>query len=409
MQMLILQVILWLLLALLAGLFVGWLVRPFYCKDCLTNDVSSKVSGGLSGSVSGGLSGNATTTENYSADKNTHSSTATKVAATTIGAAATAVASKLVNSETSANDTQAKTSAPVVVADLDLNEPELDIEINLDNPELLADLEMELGLNGDELNADGLDDNELNDDSDITKLDSDDNNQSATNDTTKATHSASIKAGAATVATTAVASAVATHSKTSKSSNNNQSSESSTAKPTSKHEGPDDLTRINGIGKPIETILHDSDIYTFQQIADFTPEKISWFKDNVTWPPGSVNMSEWIEQAKVLTGEGQVAITEDMKPTLLTEPRSGSKRGDDLKRIKGIGKVLERRLKELGIYHYDQIAELSDDQVLWITDYISFPAGRIKGEEWIAQALALAEGETTEYSSRFDKGDTPYK
>jgi NADH-quinone oxidoreductase subunit E len=96
-----------------------------------------------------------------------------------------------------------------------------------------------------------------------------------------------------------------------------------------------------------------------------------------------------------------------MKPTLLSAPEGG--KADDLKRVKGIGKVLEKNLHAMGIYHYEQLAELTPDNISWLTDYVSFPEGRIDDENWTGQAKALAEGKQTEYSQRFDKGDTPYK
>ena len=96
-----------------------------------------------------------------------------------------------------------------------------------------------------------------------------------------------------------------------------------------------------------------------------------------------------------------------MKPTLLTAPEGG--KADDLKRIKGIGKVLQKNLHEMGIYHYEQLAALTPDNIAWLTDYVSFPEGRIDDEKWTSQAKALADGKQTEYSQRFDNGDTPYK
>ena len=327
MQMLILQVLLWLLFALIAGLATGWLVRPYFCRDCVTDVISSD---------------------------STSAQTLTPMANTS--------EKKVIHDDIKSSLTTENTAAVTAVAAAVATQLESDDEVYLDDPELLADLEIGLET-ADTISASSV----------LGSI-----NASTTKDSTQSVPSANIKAGAPTIA----------------------------AAP--KEKRPDDLTRINGIGKPIETILHDIDVHTFQQIADFTPENISDYKENITWP-GAVNISEWVEQARVIIGEDQVIITDEMKPILLSEPRAGSKRGDDLKRVKGIGKVLERRLKELGIYHYDQIADLTEDQVMWITDYITFPQGRIQDEAWVSQAKALAEGEDTEYSNRFDSGDTPYQ
>lgn len=80
---------------------------------------------------------------------------------------------------------------------------------------------------------------------------------------------------------------------------------------------------------------------------------------------------------------------------------------DELKRIKGIGPVIERTLNDLGIYQFKQIAEFTSENVSWVESYLSFP-GRIGREEWVSQAEKLSAGEETEFSKRVDKGDMNY-
>lgn len=64
---------------------------------------------------------------------------------------------------------------------------------------------------------------------------------------------------------------------------------------------------------------------------------------------------------------------------------------DDLKRIKGIGPVLEGLLHEQGIRTFAQIAALSPEEVQALDTKLDFH-GRIEREEWLAQAKLLAEG-----------------
>lgn len=64
---------------------------------------------------------------------------------------------------------------------------------------------------------------------------------------------------------------------------------------------------------------------------------------------------------------------------------------DDLKKILGIGPVLEEKLNEMGIYHYRQIAEFSDTDIANINTHLNFP-GRIERDEWIPQAKELVSG-----------------
>ncbi len=65
----------------------------------------------------------------------------------------------------------------------------------------------------------------------------------------------------------------------------------------------------------------------------------------------------------------------------------GDKRSD-LQLIKGIGKILEKRLNSNGIYCIKQIANWSKDDIKRINKIIAFP-GRVEREHWIEQAKAL--------------------
>jgi len=81
---------------------------------------------------------------------------------------------------------------------------------------------------------------------------------------------------------------------------------------------------------------------------------------------------------------------------------------DDLKRIKGVGLVIEQTLNELGIYQFSQIAEWNHDNVSWVEHFLAFP-GRIGREDWITQSKTLSGGGTTDFAKRVDKGDVGYK
>lgn len=61
---------------------------------------------------------------------------------------------------------------------------------------------------------------------------------------------------------------------------------------------------------------------------------------------------------------------------------------DDLKKISGVGPVLEEKLNGFGIYHYWQIAELKADEIAKIDDALNFK-GRIERDDWLGQAEKL--------------------
>lgn len=64
---------------------------------------------------------------------------------------------------------------------------------------------------------------------------------------------------------------------------------------------------------------------------------------------------------------------------------------DDLKLIKGVGPVLERKLNDSGIFHYWQLAKLRKAQIETLETELGFP-GRLTRDAWQLQAKVLATG-----------------
>ncbi|SFV28565.1 hypothetical protein [Hyphomicrobium facile] len=77
---------------------------------------------------------------------------------------------------------------------------------------------------------------------------------------------------------------------------------------------------------------------------------------------------------------------------------------DDLKRIRGIGVLIEKRLNALGVGTYDQIANWTSGDIDRISRSLEFK-GRIERENWVEQARILASGGQTEFSRRVDRGE----
>jgi large subunit ribosomal protein L19 len=67
--------------------------------------------------------------------------------------------------------------------------------------------------------------------------------------------------------------------------------------------------------------------------------------------------------------------------------------GDDIKLIKGIEDVYGKKLNELGITTFAQIANLNDDEIAFLDDKLDL-RGRFEREDWAGQARALM-AETT--------------
>jgi predicted flap endonuclease-1-like 5' DNA nuclease len=77
---------------------------------------------------------------------------------------------------------------------------------------------------------------------------------------------------------------------------------------------------------------------------------------------------------------------------------------DDLKRVRGIGVLIEKRLNALGVNTYDDIANWTSADIDRISQTLDFK-GRIERENWVEQARILSSGGQTEFSRRVDRGD----
>lgn len=78
------------------------------------------------------------------------------------------------------------------------------------------------------------------------------------------------------------------------------------------------------------------------------------------------------------------------RPLRLMAPRGGAP--DDLQLIPGVTPQIESKLKQSGIFHFDQIAEWSQAEAAWVDQYLAMH-GQIARDGWIGQAGRLARGE----------------
>jgi len=91
--------------------------------------------------------------------------------------------------------------------------------------------------------------------------------------------------------------------------------------------------------------------------------------------------------------EKQKAETKKAEPkaeatgALFTAPK-GKK--DDLKKISGVGPALEKKLNDLGITTFEQVANFTAEEIEKVDDALSFK-GRIERDDWVGQAKTLAE------------------
>lgn len=75
------------------------------------------------------------------------------------------------------------------------------------------------------------------------------------------------------------------------------------------------------------------------------------------------------------------------KPPVLPAARNGAP--DDLTLIEGVSLLQQTTMYSLGVFHFDQIAAWSEENVAWVDQYLRLQ-GRIEQQEWLEQARELA-------------------
>jgi predicted flap endonuclease-1-like 5' DNA nuclease len=74
---------------------------------------------------------------------------------------------------------------------------------------------------------------------------------------------------------------------------------------------------------------------------------------------------------------------------LVNDSEMGDDANDDLKQIKGVGPAIEKTLNDLGIYRFNQIAEMSEYDIDRVAQRMKGFRSRIYREDWVGQARSL--------------------
>lgn len=184
----------------------------------------------------------------------------------------------------------------------------------------------------------------------------------------------------------------------------------------------DDLKLIKGIGRQNEGRLHGLGIWHFSQIADWTPDHVEWVGAYLAFP-GRIDREGWISQAKELAAGGDTDFSRRARAGLVETSRDDGSRGednvaeggiegerpknllaaardgkpDDLELVKGIGPAIAADLNRLGIWHFEQLAALGDEELRYASAFAGV-SGRGLAENWREDADILAHGGETAHS-----------
>jgi predicted flap endonuclease-1-like 5' DNA nuclease len=170
---------------------------------------------------------------------------------------------------------------------------------------------------------------------------------------------------------------------------------------------PDNLKMVKGIGPQNEARLNALGTYHFDQIASWNAEQCKWVGSYLAFA-GRIERENWVDQAGQLakgeatefsgrvaagkvassTGTAEAPILNGKKPRTMKEPRKAG--ADKLTKIEGVGNAIEKRLFDLGIFHFSQIEKWTPENTAWIGRELGFP-GRVEREDWVAKAKALSK------------------
>ena len=118
-------------------------------------------------------------------------------------------------------------------------------------------------------------------------------------------------------------------------------------------------------------------------VATATPDSVA--------APRSIHPEPGLPDASVVEEEPEIAVKPE-KPFLRDKIGDAAEihESDDLTRIEGVGPFLEKKLNELGVYTYDEIASWDSGRVREVTQAIQYFEGRIERDNWVEQAARLA-------------------
>lgn len=89
-----------------------------------------------------------------------------------------------------------------------------------------------------------------------------------------------------------------------------------------------------------------------------------------------------------LSAEDSAILAEAVAAELESEPREHR---DDLKMIKGVGPAIEKTLNEMGIFNFQQIADMNEYDIGRVARRLKGFHSRIHREDWIGQARVLLD------------------
>lgn len=156
-----------------------------------------------------------------------------------------------------------------------------------------------------------------------------------------------------------------------------------------------------------DTTLHDASLYDGSVVGAWRKRfEAPTAEVDATEAPVDLARPEAKASDDKRDAEAEI-VSDEHKPEFLSAARSG--KADDLKLIWGVGPKLEQLLNEMGVFHFDQIAAWTEENLAWVDQKLGSFRGRAVRDRWIVQGGVLADGGTeqdAEDAARRDRGET---
>ncbi|WP_020537253.1 helix-hairpin-helix domain-containing protein [Lewinella cohaerens] len=158
----------------------------------------------------------------------------------------------------------------------------------------------------------------------------------------------------------------------------------------------DALTNIEGIGDFLEKKLNSIGVFSYEDIANWTPGRIDEVTGKIGYIPGRIEKDDWVGQAALLL---QKELQTPAPTATATAEAAKGKKATDLKIIEGIGPKIEEVLKDAGIEDWSALAAAEPGNLKDILEEAGDQYRMHNPYTWPLQARLAAAGRWDEFKT----------
>ena len=152
---------------------------------------------------------------------------------------------------------------------------------------------------------------------------------------------------------------------------------------------PHDGTMTGSYSVPEDQIDLATPIVVVETSEDESEEDEFGGDDDVDETEVVIEIDDDEETEETAVADDSDAVTVATDDVKITHDEIVADEHDDLKLIKGVGPAIEKTLNSLGVYRFNQIAEMSEYDIDRVAQQLRGFRSRIYREDWIGQARTL--------------------